>query len=126
MSYDITDDELIQLDQESEIKKMKCLIQVTKERITGWRQEIGDMIRNENCDPLQLKVLFDMFDNEEKKFLSYQEALSKLYEREIRLLNEAVLSTLLNNFIEKKEKNVKDLADLDIPLVFLIDNINIY
>ena len=25
-SYDITDDELIQLDQESEIKKMKCLI----------------------------------------------------------------------------------------------------
>ena len=31
-------------------------------------QEIGDMIRIENCDPLQLKVLFDRFDNEEKNF----------------------------------------------------------
>ena len=28
--------------------------------------------------------------------------------------------------MKKKEKHVKDLADLDIPLVFLIDNINIY
>ena len=48
LSYDVVDDELIQLNQESEIKKIKCLIQITKERITGWRQEISDMIRNEN------------------------------------------------------------------------------
>ena len=38
----------------------------------------------------------------------------------------AVLSTFLDNFIEKIEKHVKDPADLDILLVFLIDNINIY
>ena len=54
----VADDELIQLDQESEIKKIKCLMQVTKERITGWRQEIGVKIRNENCDPLQFKSTF--------------------------------------------------------------------
>ena len=36
LSYDITDDELIQLDQDSEIKKMKCLIQVTKEHSFFW------------------------------------------------------------------------------------------
>ena len=102
MSYAITDDELIQLNRESEINKMKCLIQVTKERITGWRQEIGDMIRNENCDPLQSKVLFNMFDNEEKKFLSYQGALSKLYEREIRLLNEEKVSKVLPKICKPK------------------------
>ena len=38
----------------------------------------------------------------------------------------AVLSTFLDNFIEKKEQHVKDLANLDIPLVFLMDNINMY
>ena len=37
----------------------------------------------------------------------------------------AVFSTFLDNFIEEKE-HVKDQADFDIPLIFLIDNINMY
>ena len=41
LSSDITDDELIQLDQESEIKKMKCLIQEQKnESLAGAKKSV--------------------------------------------------------------------------------------
>ena len=70
------------------------------------------MIRNENCDPLQLKVLFDKFDNEEKKILSYQEAPSKLYEREIRLLNEEKVSKVLpQNLRTKFDQEFRHLSE---------------
>ena len=43
-----------------------------------------------------------MFENEEKNFLSYQEALNKLYEREIWLLNEENVSKVLPQNLQTK------------------------
>ena len=109
--FSIDEDSTLKLDQGSEISKMKELINTTKVRLEGWRTEIGISISDKQCDNLQLKCLFDMYNNEEQKFFSYHEKLDKMYEREIKLLSEKQESTKLPQKLKMQlEKEYSSLS----------------
>ena len=105
LSFSILEVDSLKLDLASEINKMKELINTTKERIVSWREEIGRAIKDQNSNPLQLKVLFDMYENEEQKFLSYHEKLDNMYEREIKLLSEMKREDSLPQGLKSKLEN---------------------
>ena len=105
LSSSILEDDSLKLDQASEINKMNKLINTTKERIVSWREEVGRAIKDQNYNPLQLKVLFGMYENEEQKFLSYHEKLDNKYEREIKLLSEKKREDSLPQGLKSKLEN---------------------
>ena len=105
LSFSILEDDSLNLDQASEINKMKELLNTTKERIVSWREEIGRAIKDQNYNPLQLKVFFDMYENEEQKVLSHHEKLENMYEREIKLLSEKKREDSLLQELKSKLEN---------------------